>query len=75
MVGFKLCQKLREKAGPEELEITVYGEEPRSAYDRVHLSSYFTGNVADDLLMAPRSWYEEQHIALHPTTSPRMVSR
>ena len=75
MVGFKLCQKLRERAGPEELEITVYGEEPRPAYDRVHLSSYFSGKGADDLLMAPRSWYEEQHIALHTSERVEWIDR
>ena len=37
MVGFKLCQRLRKQVGVDELEITVYGEEPRPAYDRVHL--------------------------------------
>lgn len=75
MVGFKLCQKLKEQAGPEELEITVYGEEPRPAYDRVHLSSYFSGKDADDLLMAPRSWYEEQHIALHTSERVEWIDR
>ena len=63
------------KAGPEELEITVYGEEPRPAYDRVHLSSYFSGKDADDLLMAPRSWYEEQHIAPHTSERVEWIDR
>lgn len=65
MVGYKFCEKLREKAGPEELEITVYGEEPRPAYDRVHLSDYFNDKSSADLMMAPRSWYEENDITLH----------
>ena len=33
--------------------ITVIGEEPRTAYDRVHLSAYFTGVGAGDLALAP----------------------
>lgn len=65
MVGYKLCEKLRKKAGPAELEITVYGEEPRPAYDRVHLSDYFAKKNSDDLLMAPGKWYEENEITLH----------
>lgn len=65
MVGYKFCEKLREKAGPDKLEITVYGEEPRPAYDRVHLSDYFIGKSSDDLLMATRLWYEENDITLH----------
>ncbi len=65
MVGYKFCEKLRAKAGPDRLEITVYGEEPRPAYDRVHLSEYFNGKGSEDLMMAPRSWYEENEITLH----------
>ena len=64
MVGYKFCEKLRKKSAVNQIEITVYGEEPRPAYDRVHLSAYFSGKTADDLAMAPISWYAEQHIRL-----------
>jgi nitrite reductase (NADH) large subunit len=63
MVGYKFCEKLRKQGVAAEL--IVYGEEPRPAYDRVHLTSFFSGKTADDLLMAPASWYEEHQIALH----------
>lgn len=63
MVGFKFCEKLRKRCS--ETEIIVYGEEPRPAYDRVHLSAYFSGSSPDDLLMAPRSWYSDHSIILH----------
>lgn len=62
MVGFKFCEKLRSQS--KEVEIIVYGEEPRPAYDRVHLSSYFSGASAEDLLMAPATWYVENNIQL-----------
>ncbi|HEX6226317.1 MAG TPA: nitrite reductase large subunit NirB [Chryseolinea sp.] len=62
MVGYKFCEKLRSRS--TEHEIVVYGEEPRPAYDRVHLSSYFSGSTADDLLMAPASWYVENNVEL-----------
>ncbi|MCU0431082.1 MAG: nitrite reductase large subunit NirB [Cytophagaceae bacterium] len=64
MVGYKFCEKLIAKAGKGTFELTVFGEEPRPAYDRVHLSSYFTGTSVDDLLMAPASWYPENDISL-----------
>src|SRR5688572_12864195 len=63
MVGYKFCEKLRNLSS--SIEIVVYGEEPRPAYNRVHLSSYFSGSTADDLLMAPASWYQEKNITLH----------
>jgi nitrite reductase (NADH) large subunit len=64
MVGYKFCEKLRKAAGPEEFEVTVFGEEPWPAYDRVHLSSFFEGSDVERLQMAPRSWYQEQQIEL-----------
>jgi nitrite reductase (NADH) large subunit len=63
MVGYKFCEKLRKQG--VAAEVIVYGEEPRPAYDRVHLTSFFSGKTAEDLLMAPASWYEEHHIVLH----------
>jgi nitrite reductase (NADH) large subunit len=64
MVGYKFCEKLRSRGDGQSIELVVYGEEPRPAYDRVHLSSYFSGSTADDLLMAPASWYQENNITL-----------
>ena len=34
--------------------VTCIGEEPRPAYDRVHLSEFFAGRTADDLQLADR---------------------
>jgi nitrite reductase (NADH) large subunit len=62
MVGFKFCEKLRNRSAHE---IIVYGEEPRPAYDRVHLSSFFSGTTSDQLLLAPVEWYQQNNINLH----------
>jgi nitrite reductase (NADH) large subunit len=64
MVGYKFCEKLIAKAGTDAFEIVVYGEEPRPAYDRVHLSSYFDGKTIEDLTLAPTSWYAANKINL-----------
>ena len=53
MVGFKFCEKIRSKLPAHDLELIVFGEETRPAYDRVHLSSYFSGKSADDLSLSP----------------------
>ncbi|TAH00802.1 MAG: nitrite reductase large subunit [Sphingobacteriales bacterium] len=63
MVGYKFCEKLRAKSS--EFEIIVFGEEPRRAYDRVHLSEYFAGKTAEDLSMSTAEWYAENDILLH----------
>ena len=65
MVGFKFCEKFISKPGQEKFQITVFGEEPRRAYDRVHLSEYFSGKTADDLSMSTLDWYAENNIILN----------
>ncbi|MCS6822777.1 MAG: nitrite reductase large subunit NirB [Cytophagaceae bacterium] len=64
MVGYKFCEKLISKSGTDKFQITVLGEEPRPAYDRVHLSEYFSGKTANDLLMAKEDWYKQNQINL-----------
>ena len=65
MVGYKFCEKLIAKAQPHKFQITVFGEEIRPAYDRVHLSEFFSGKSAEDLSMAPASWYADNNINLY----------
>lgn len=40
MLGYKFCEKFIAKPGQEKHQITVFGEEPRRAYDSVHLCEY-----------------------------------
>lgn len=75
MVGYKFCEKLRAKTDAAQIAITVYGEEPLPAYDRVHLSEYFETQSAEKLLMAPRLWYEEQGITLKTTQLVTKINR
>jgi nitrite reductase (NADH) large subunit len=63
MVGYKFCEKLVSRSN--QFNIIVFGEEPRIAYDRVHLSEYFNGKSADDLSLSASSWYTDNSIALH----------
>lgn len=64
MVGFKCCEKLIQKSNGL-FEIAVFGEEIRPAYDRVHLTEYFSGKSLEELQLAPESWYSENGISLH----------
>ena len=48
MVGHRFVELAAAIPG---VAITVLGEEPRAAYDRVHLSNYFAGNSASDLAL------------------------
>ncbi|MBM9547989.1 nitrite reductase large subunit [Leptospira sp. 201903074] len=64
MVGHRFCEKLVEFGGTDKFEITVLGEEPRRAYDRVHLSEYFADKSADSLYLCPPDWYRSNGIKL-----------
>jgi nitrite reductase (NADH) large subunit len=63
MVGYKFCEKLVGK--DHNFQITVFGEEIRAAYDRVHLSEYFSGKTSEDLTLAPPHWYHDNGIKLY----------
>jgi len=73
MVGFKFCEKIRSRNS--SFQIVVFGEEPRRAYDRVHLSEYFSGKSADDLSLSSACWYEENDITLHLNESVTEIDR
>ncbi|BDS06953.1 nitrite reductase large subunit [Oceaniferula spumae] len=65
MVGYKFCERLVNKDTEKRCQIVTFCEEPRPAYDRVHLSEYFAGKSADDLAMAKFNWYEDNGVELH----------
>ncbi len=65
MVGYKFCEKFVAQADNGKYKLLVFGEEPRVAYDRVHLSEFFEDGDAERLSLAPRSWYEENGIELY----------
>jgi len=65
MVGWKLCQGLVARGVPAAATVTIFGEEPRPAYDRVHLTSLFGGKGAEELILSPREWYAENGLGLH----------
>ncbi len=65
MVGYKFCEKFVASEKQREFKLVVFGEEPRRAYDRVHLSEFYAGKTAEDLSMSSATWYEENNIDLH----------
>jgi len=64
MVGYKFCEKFVANEEAKNFQLTVFGEEPRPAYDRVHLSEFFDNQDAKALEMAPAEWYAENNIEL-----------
>ncbi|MGR2944364.1 nitrite reductase large subunit NirB [Vibrio vulnificus] len=62
MVGHRYIEDLVDKTDVSNYDITVFCEEPRVAYDRVHLSSYFSHHTADELSLVKTGFYEKHAI-------------
>ena len=65
MVGQQFLMRLVESAAFEHFQVVTFCEEPRAAYDRVHLSEYFSGKTAQDLSLVPERFFEQQGIQIH----------
>jgi nitrite reductase (NADH) large subunit len=63
MVGHKLLESLAD-AGDDRLDVTVLCEEPRPAYDRVHLSEFFAGRTAEDLSLVKAGFFDRGNMLL-----------
>lgn len=75
MVGYKFCEKLLSKSTGKYFELVVFGEETRPAYDRVHLSEFFSGKSANDLLLNTYDWYINNNIKLHLSDPIQSIDR
>jgi nitrite reductase (NADH) large subunit len=64
MVGHRFVDLLVKNGGTSDFNVTVIGDEPRLAYDRVGLSSFFAGKSADDLSLVPPGFYEDAGVTM-----------
>jgi len=64
MVGHRFVEAAIERGVTERFEVVVLGEEPRPAYDRVSLSSFFSGKSAAELSLLPDGHYDDPRVRL-----------
>jgi nitrite reductase (NADH) large subunit len=74
MVGHKFLESLAE-SGLSDLDVTVLCEEPRAAYDRVHLSEFFSGKSADELSLVAPGFFEKTGFKLRLAARAAAVER
>ena len=74
MVGHKFLESLHE-AGVKDAEVTVLCEEPRAAYDRVHLSEFFSGKSAEDLSLVAHGFFEQSGYTLRLKSQAVKIER
>jgi len=64
MVGQRFLEQLVARANGGSTQVTVLCEEPRPAYDRVQLTSFFSGKSAADLNVVPAGFFEQPGMTL-----------
>ena len=75
MVGHHFLTSLVNSPIKETYHIVTFCEEPRAAYDRVHLSAFFSGQTADDLSLVEPSFFEQHGITLHIGDKAAQINR
>ncbi|MGI4779220.1 MAG: nitrite reductase large subunit NirB [Janthinobacterium lividum] len=74
MVGHKFLEQLHD-LGIADAQVTVLCEEPRAAYDRVHLSEFFSGKTAQDLSLVEEGFFDRSGFTLRLTTKAASIER
>ena len=78
MVGHRFLEFLGERVaatGRAPFDVTVLGEEPRLAYDRVGLSAFFDGKTPEDLALVRPGQYEAAGFTVRLSTRGRRIDR
>ena len=75
MVGHKFLESLVKNGHSDQFEIITFCEESRLAYDRVQLSSYFSGKTAEDLSLVAPGYYEDHGITVHTNDKAIAIDR
>jgi nitrite reductase (NADH) large subunit len=75
MVGHRLVQAAIERGATERFDIVVVGAEPRPAYDRVALTSFFSVDSASELSLLPEGAYDDPRVRLMLGTTVTRVDR
>src|SRR5689334_6002325 len=65
MVGHRFLEALAERGVPDRARVVVLCEEPRPAYDRVQLTSYFSGRTPAELSLVEAEFMARHGIELH----------
>jgi nitrite reductase (NADH) large subunit len=72
MVGQRFLESLPADAG---FQVTVLAEEPRPAYDRVQLSTFFSGKTAAELSLVPPEFFARTNITLRLSDPALAIDR
>src|SRR4051812_43037489 len=75
MVARRLVDALRSRDTGGEWAVTLLCEEPRAPYDRVALTSYFTGRDPDDLALGGQEIWDDPLVTLRRGVAATAIHR
>ena len=75
MVARRLVDALRARDGEGRWAITLLAEEPRAPYDRVALTSYFTGREPEDLALGGQELWDDPLVTLRRGVRAEAIDR
>ncbi|WP_226505284.1 nitrite reductase large subunit NirB [Pseudomonas sp. MWU16-30317] len=75
MVGHHCVEQLIERGALSRFDVRVFGEERQRAYDRVHLSEYFSGSDAEALALGEADLYGRHGVHLHLSEAVLEIDR
>ena len=74
-VGHNFLEYLVESGESEKYQVTVFGEEPLPAYDRVHLTSWFKNQSVDEINMVHDNFYPKNDFTLYTGDKVTKIDR
>ncbi len=74
-VGHKFLESLVASGKSTDYNIIVFGEEPRPAYDRVHLTAWFKTRNVKNINMVKPNFYEANNITFYSNETVTSIDR
>ena len=75
MVARRLIEALRSRDGAGAWAVTLLCEEPRAPYDRVALTSYFSGRDPEDLALGGQEIWDDPLVTLRRGVAATAIDR
>ncbi len=75
MVGQNFLTNLMESSLKETYDVVTFCEESQVAYDRVHLTEFFSGKTAKDLSLVEDGFFEANGITIHIGDKAETIDR
>ncbi len=76
MAGARAVEEVLARGGADQFQITMFGDEPYSNYNRIMLSNILSGQQeTHEIYINPLEWYKENDIRLHSGARVTSIDR